>query len=106
MRNAIILILLFVLVPTVAAQEIWVTKGGYIGAVKEADYDRAAQFVTQKDKAAFERFVKSKEDVFIVPEGIPVYREEVIRKNRKVKVRPKGKTESFYTSINGIERKD
>ena len=87
-------------------QEVYYTKEGSGACVSEAALDKFMDFQAARDLEAMAKLVTSGRCV-LLRGGIPVYRESLGFKSSigKIKIRPKGETESFWTTSSAIEKK-
>jgi len=100
------MIALLAFVDLAAGQEIYYTKEGASACLSEAALDRFIDFQATKDLEAMAKLITSGRCV-LLKDGIPVYRESLGFKSStgKIKIRPKGETESSWTTSSAIQKK-
>lgn len=105
--SMVALVLLGGLVDIAAGQDLYYTKEGYAACISEQDLDMFISFAGQKDNQAMAKLIVSNRCV-LLKGGIPVYRESQGFKSGftgKVKIRPKGDTNSFWTIREALREK-
>jgi hypothetical protein len=99
-------IILLAVADAASGQEVYYTKEGSGACVSEAALDKFMDFQAAKDLEAMAKLITSGRCV-LLKRGIPVYRESLGFKSStgKIKIRPKGETDSYWTTSSAIEKK-
>lgn len=101
---SLMLLAIFFLNAFAIAQTTYVTKSGYFAAVTEKDFDKAVEYVAQRDNEALGQLMKTKR-VFPLKGNMEVYLEECGIFSGKVKIRPKGLNIEVWTFHEAISEK-
>ena len=100
------IILLFIVIGNnyVLAQNIRITKSGYIASASKELLDKAIEYASVKDVAAFQKLLDTKL-VFVLKAGLKVYVVDTKIFSGMVKIRPVGETVEIWTLIEAISNK-
>ena len=91
-----IILMLFIGISSVHAQEVRTVKAGYYASVSEAILDKAIDYATAKDYEALKKLIKANL-IFTMREGLRVYVVDEKLLSGKVKIRPVGHTIELWT---------
>ena len=83
----------------------YVTRENYAFSVSKEYLDDAVKYVSQGDKVAFYSMV-SQGKIFLTRKGAVVYLDEIDVFSGYIKIRPAGKTVSFWTVRKAIEERE
>ncbi len=100
------IIFLFIVIGNnyVLAQNIRITKSGYIASTSKELLDKAIEYIAAKDNAALQKILETKL-VFVLKAGLKVYVVDTKIFSGMVKIRPVGETVEVWTLIEAVSNK-